>query len=215
MFKFFKNRKNMALLDAVIADDPKKIRKLLDKGADVNAKDGHEYTALSSASDDGHTQIVKALLEAGADVNAKDGYENTALSLASNEGYREIVKALLEAGADVNVKNIHGDTALIQASDEGHTEIVKTLLDAGAIGEPKGVTKMSVTSLAAEFHELRPQYVFEVTGEQLSAGQPVNQEEVARISVNRAGEVLMRKYGLSAAEVAKVVELSASTVPDD
>jgi hypothetical protein len=70
-------------------------------------------------------------------------------------------------------------------------------------------------SLAAECNELIMQYAFEATQEQLSAGRTVNSEEVARISVNRAGEVLMRKYGLSEAEVAKIVEISASTVPDD
>lgn len=35
MFKFFKNRKNMALIDAVEEGDLKKVRKLLDKGAGI------------------------------------------------------------------------------------------------------------------------------------------------------------------------------------
>lgn len=46
-----------------------KVRKLLDEGANTNAKDGN--TALIRASIMGHTEIMKVLLEAEADVNAK------------------------------------------------------------------------------------------------------------------------------------------------
>ena len=200
------------------------VKALVEAGADVNVKSVDGYTALISASGNGYTDMVKALLEAGADVNTKNEKGHTALILASREGHTEIVEALLEAGADVNAKNEDGNTALVCASENGHIETVKALADASDFalngaslqGNAEVVTSLSGTgsddleSLAAECSELIMQYVFESTQEQLSAGRTVNQEEVTRISVNRAGEVLMRKYGFSEAEVAKIVEISAN-----
>jgi len=45
---------------------------LIDKGADVNAKDITGETALMVAAERGHTEIVKLLIGRGADVNARN-----------------------------------------------------------------------------------------------------------------------------------------------
>jgi len=45
---------------------PDIVKLLLEKGADVNAKNHYGTTALKAASDIGHTDIVKMLKEAGA-----------------------------------------------------------------------------------------------------------------------------------------------------
>lgn len=228
MFKFLKN---MALMFAANEGDLNKVKELLDKGANANAKYGD--TALIRASWNGHTEIVEALVEAGADVNVKDENGNIALIWASAVGYIEIVKALIEAGADVDAEYEDGCTALTASAELGNTEVVETLLEAGAYVDVKnkdGNTALALASVKGhmeivkalilaggdctfvteECNELIMQYVLEVTQEQLSAGRTVNQEEVARISVNRASEVLMRKYGFSEAEVAEIVEISAS-----
>lgn len=44
------------------------VEMLIDKGADVNAQDGHYGDALQAASVDGHEQVVKMLLDRGADL---------------------------------------------------------------------------------------------------------------------------------------------------
>jgi ankyrin repeat protein len=221
-----------ALIRASLGGYTEIVKILLEAGADVNAKAKSGITALIRASEDGHIETLKALVEAGADVNAKDEDGNTALIRASEDGHIETLKALVEAGADVNAKDMAEMTALGWACKDGHIETLKALVEAGADvktkyadkalikaslqGSAEVVTALSGTgtddleSLAAECSELIMQYVFEATQEQLSAGRAVNQEEVTRISVNRAGEVLMRKYSLSAAEVAKIVEISAS-----
>jgi len=50
---------------------------LLAKGADINAKDQGEETALTLCADQGNTEIVQALLDAGADdVTVKTGWWN-------------------------------------------------------------------------------------------------------------------------------------------
>jgi ankyrin repeat protein len=62
------------------------VKALIDKGADVNAKDKDGQTALMLAAGGGYTEIVKALIEKGADVNAKNNTGDTALSLAKKGG---------------------------------------------------------------------------------------------------------------------------------
>jgi len=68
---------------------------LLEKGADVNAKQHCRHwqgvTALMKASAVGNTQIVKILLKNGADVNCMTLLGNTALLKAREKGFVSIV----------------------------------------------------------------------------------------------------------------------------
>ena len=78
------------------------IKRLLDQGAQVNAKDKDEVTPLMLASENGRLDIVQTLLDKGADVNVKDSYGMSALMLASQQaGNLGVVQALLAKGADV------------------------------------------------------------------------------------------------------------------
>ena len=72
------------------------------------------------------------------------------------------------------------------------------------------VRGMPCCDLATKCGELIQQYICEATKEQLSASRTVNMEKVARISIHRTSEVLMRKYGFSEVEVAKIVEINSS-----
>lgn len=47
------------------------VKLLLERGADVHAKEKNDETPLHVATGRGHTEIVKLLLERGADVHAK------------------------------------------------------------------------------------------------------------------------------------------------
>jgi ankyrin repeat protein len=60
------------------------VKLLLDKGANVNARNAVAETALTHASQKGNTEIVKLLLSKGADVNAKDDAGWTALMWGNN-----------------------------------------------------------------------------------------------------------------------------------
>ncbi len=57
-------------------------RLLLERGADVNAKNKHGFTPLHFAAGIGHTDVAKLLLEHGADVNAKDEHGRTPADIA-------------------------------------------------------------------------------------------------------------------------------------
>ncbi|RDW77988.1 hypothetical protein BP5796_05840 [Coleophoma crateriformis] len=109
------------------------IQLLLEKGAEIEAKDTYGRTALSYAASEGHEAVVKLLLEKGAEIEAKITYGRTALS----GGHEAVVKLLLEKGAEIEAKDTHGQTALSYATNWGHEAIVKLLLEKGAEIEAK------------------------------------------------------------------------------
>ncbi|UCF81171.1 MAG: ankyrin repeat domain-containing protein [Acidobacteriota bacterium] len=118
---------NSDLLEAAKAGGTAKVKQLLNKGADVNAKNEYGWTALMKAARYGRTETAKALLDAGADVNAETEKGTTALMFAAAGGHIETVKALMDAGADVNAKTSEGATASMYAAKYGHAEVVEIL----------------------------------------------------------------------------------------
>ena len=66
----------------VQSGDYNETNKLIEEGADVNAKDDEGWTALGFASSFGHTDVVELLIAKGADVNDTDNYGITALQEA-------------------------------------------------------------------------------------------------------------------------------------
>ena len=74
-------------------------RKLLDKGADVNAHGGRYGNALQAASAGGHKEMATLLLDKGADVNAQGGRYGNALQAALAGGHKEVATLLQKQGA--------------------------------------------------------------------------------------------------------------------
>ena len=108
---------------------------LLDHGADINAINATEQTALMvgarcSPADMNYQQVMRKLIERGANVEMVDKNGDTALIIAaipSNEG-TEILQLLLEKGVQTNTINIAGSTALITAAYWGNTLGVEYML---------------------------------------------------------------------------------------
>ena len=124
---------------------------LLAKGADPNAREERQQTALMWAAAEGHAAVAAALLEAGADMHAKLESGFTSIFFAAREGHIGVVRTLLEAGADVNellervkggpdpsVNNAsyrpvdEGMGLLLLAVRNGHFELAVELVKAGA-----------------------------------------------------------------------------------
>jgi ankyrin repeat protein len=102
------------LLKAVKKKDAKAVERLLDQGADIEARDERGWTPLMSAIHAGQTENAKLLIARNADPNAKDNHGWTVLMTAAFEGDAEVGSLLIEKGAAVNAKDdTYGNTALM------------------------------------------------------------------------------------------------------
>nr|KAG5689394.1 hypothetical protein BaRGS_017912 [Batillaria attramentaria] len=118
------------------------IKKLIEKGADINRKDKNGSTEFQTAcaidggtlyiwlarkgkySMKGHVDVVKKLIEKGAGVNRKDVKWDETLHTVCSESHVDIVRYLLESGAVVDSQNARGMN--------GHVDVVKKLIEKGA-----------------------------------------------------------------------------------
>eukprot|EP00698_Gefionella_okellyi_P025372 TRINITY_DN9259_c0_g1_i2.p1 TRINITY_DN9259_c0_g1~~TRINITY_DN9259_c0_g1_i2.p1 ORF type:complete len:270 (+),score=62.84 TRINITY_DN9259_c0_g1_i2:786-1595(+) len=105
---------------------------LIDRGADIHARDSKCCTPLHYAATKCNAPVVSHLLSVGAAILARDCDNATALHMAAAAGARECVEALLSVGADPMVTDAEGQTPLHHAAAAGHLEVCATLLDAGA-----------------------------------------------------------------------------------
>jgi ankyrin repeat protein len=121
------------LMEGSYLGDLETVKRLVLKGAKVDAVDPENRTSLMWAAFNGHTAVVEYLILRDAKVDAKDSSGRTALMYASSGPYAETVALLLEKGAEVNVQgSLEGFTALMTAAAEGQVEVVRLLLDHGA-----------------------------------------------------------------------------------
>lgn len=116
---------------------------LLDKGAEVDARDNDGCTPLYSVflaafggvpNATGLTATVDLLLKRGADANARDLKNGgTPLHGAVLSGDREAVALLIEKGANVNAREkTQGSTPLHAAALVGDKEIAELLINKGS-----------------------------------------------------------------------------------
>ncbi|MFN3625904.1 MAG: quinoprotein dehydrogenase-associated putative ABC transporter substrate-binding protein [Hyphomicrobium sp.] len=120
------------LSNAVLASDEHRIRLLVKKGADINARDPQGYAPVHTAARKRHPELVALFAELGANVNAPDSDGMTPLQHAVMRNHVPTVKALLERGADIEGRNSDGYSPLALALAEAKYEVAKVLLESGA-----------------------------------------------------------------------------------
>jgi ankyrin repeat protein len=120
------------LHDAVERGDSERVQRLLEEGADIDARDEGQATALHYAAYEGRLAVVRILLDGGAAVNPTGDGGFTPLHVAVVSGHAEIVRALLEAGARVDPRDSEGLTPLGMVGPSCDLEITKLLIDKGA-----------------------------------------------------------------------------------
>jgi len=119
------------LMQASAFGNMETLRLLLDAGADVNARNRVDATALLWAA--GDPVRARLLIERGADVKIQSKQGRTPLMVAAAcAGNSAIVALMLSKGADPLTKDRIGTTVLSFAARAGDVETVKLLLKAGA-----------------------------------------------------------------------------------
>ncbi len=119
---------------AAINGDIGTANKLIEKGKDLNERDGYGWTPLLWAAYFQHPDMVKFLLENGADpeiattkkyVSVPPG--STPLIVASYYGREDMVEILLQHGARKDAKNTAGYTALMYAQEYRYRDCINLL----------------------------------------------------------------------------------------
>ncbi|KAM5249813.1 kinase D-interacting substrate of 220 kDa isoform 18-T18 [Hipposideros larvatus] len=109
------------------------LKALLEKCKDVDERNEDNWTALISASKEGHVLVVEELLKCGADLEHRDMGGWTALMWACYKGRTEVVELLLSHGANPSVTGLQYSVyPIIWAAGRGHADIVHLLLQNGA-----------------------------------------------------------------------------------
>jgi ankyrin repeat protein len=121
---------------------------LIEAGADVNAKNAFDATALMWAA--GDIDKVRLLLSKGADVKAKSKIGRTPLLLAAfHDGASEIVRLMIDHGADVMARDKDGTSGLEAAASVNDSESVRLLLSKGADANAKDAANLTPLLQAA------------------------------------------------------------------
>lgn len=122
------------MLEAVKNSDVEQVRRLLDAGGDVNARDDEGMTLLIWASLSFEREpLVKLLLERDADVNLADTREGqTPLIWATRHGRNGNVKLILQKKPEIDARDRQGRSVLMHAAIYGYPRIAHNLLKQGA-----------------------------------------------------------------------------------
>jgi ankyrin repeat protein len=132
------------------------VRWLVEKGADIEAVDTYQRTALHR-----HTMArsgnITVLLELGANVKATDNYGDTPLHFAAGSSFNvSSVKKLIEYGADTNAFNANKQTPLEKALSRANNIDIVNLVEISKIllqytNEITQKMKDAVTRLGEDF----------------------------------------------------------------
>ncbi|MDG7052918.1 MAG: ankyrin repeat domain-containing protein, partial [Wolbachia endosymbiont of Alcedoecus sp.] len=153
------NNSSTPLHLAIQGNKPSTVKLLLNKGANINAKDKDGKTPLGLAVQEGYTDIVqiieqvqsdldkelltavqngdlnkvKSLISRSANVNTRDKYSWTPLHWAAYKGHLEVAEFLVKKGADINAadKGPYGKKSIHVAAENNSKDIIEFFLSEG------------------------------------------------------------------------------------
>ena len=125
---------NTCLHDAVRSNcSIEVLQAIIDHGANVNATNKRNETALTIVCVNKNEDVINALLNGNADPNITDDDGETFLHKAVREDCTKgMLQAIIQHGADVNATNKDKVTALMIACMRGNMDAIYELLNAGA-----------------------------------------------------------------------------------
>lgn len=124
------------LAEAAKKGDVKKVKLLVSKGIDVNARGKDDCTPLIYSLTGANLKGAEQLLELGADPNMQTKVGDSAMSLAANRPDSEALKLMLKHGGEVNLWTDYRDNSkpapIFNAISSRCPENVRILIEAGA-----------------------------------------------------------------------------------
>lgn len=130
VFSITSNAQSLEEVFAAVKDGKSaEVRRLLDRGLDVNTSDANGDTLLMLATQRHDHELAGMLISRKADLSRRNRYGDTALMMASLTGDLALVKAFVEGGAAVNQP---GWSALHYAAFGGSAPVVTYLISKGA-----------------------------------------------------------------------------------
>ena len=140
-----------ALLRAATKGQEAMVRLLVEKGADIEARNPTKGTPLICAAETNYEAIVEFLLKSGANVDAEDQFGWKPLHrVMVNRGGEGVIQMLLTHGADVNARCSYQKTPLHHAIEKGNDSMVSFLLAAGADYEARDIAERTPLHTAIE-----------------------------------------------------------------
>ncbi|MCJ1388164.1 Ankyrin-2 [Xylographa bjoerkii] len=112
-------------------------RLLLSRGANIEAQNKRKQTALHVAAIKPDELMIRLLLDNGADIEARDDQQNTPLQVATKSAREGAVRLLVDRGANIESQNNKKYTALHSAVDGTEESMTRLLLDMGANPEAR------------------------------------------------------------------------------
>ena len=147
-------RLDQQLRDAAWKNDVKAAEALIDRGADVNAKDSTVQSAYLIATSEGYLDLLRLTLGNGAKVNDKDSWNGTGLIRAAERGHYVVVGELLQADIDKDHVNRIGYQALHEAvwlgrNSAAYVDTVRALVAGGVqLTRPSATERLTPLQMA-------------------------------------------------------------------
>ena len=117
-----------ALLTAAREGDADAVAVALRAGANLEARDDHDRTALLLAATFDHVAVAEVLVAVGADPDALDDRHDTPWLVTGVTGSVAMLEALLPANPDLTIRNRYGGISPIPASERGHVDYVRRVV---------------------------------------------------------------------------------------
>jgi len=120
-----------ALLRAAESGDVESAAEALRAGADIEARDERDRTALLLAATHDHVDLARLLVAKGASADALDDRHDTPWLVTGVTGSVAMLEALLPAQPDLTIRNRYGGVSVIPASERGHVDYVRRVVRTG------------------------------------------------------------------------------------
>lgn len=142
------------------------LKKLIDKGVDIDAQSRYFGKPLRGAAFGGHRDAVLLLLDSGADANAHsahiyfnwrstvlNSHESTALQAAALAGHEHVARLLLEPKYLVSASGMEYERAILYAARGGHLSLVRFLMNKAKIMQPEQLQQWILLKACCYGHE--------------------------------------------------------------